>query len=235
MQSRNVGLRLAVVVAAMLALLAPSTPAVAADVSLRVEPPTVTVAEGGSFTIRVIQEAPGATSGAQATITFDPDLLAVEAVARGAAYADAPIFLPADMTAAISAANSSGRLATVAAALIPPGSVPAGPAEFLVVTFRAVGCGTSELGLPVGPLDGSMIDGSEATYGGELPVVATGGTVTTCVAGGDAPADSSPPASGPGPAAADGGPPWLVIGRLGAIAVAAAAGIAWLARGRARP
>jgi MYXO-CTERM domain-containing protein len=209
--------------------------AAAAGNTLRIEPATVAVAKDATFTVTVVQETEVATSGAQATITFDPALLQITSVTPGAPYASASLLLAAD-EAAIVAANKSGELKTAAAAFFPPGSVPAGEADFLVVEFRAISCGTVDLGLPVGPLDASLIDGREATFGDELTVATTGATVSTCAAGGDVPASPTPPAgsaASPTATTTDSGPPWPVIGLIG-LAVAIAAGGLWLARRRAR-
>jgi hypothetical protein len=161
---------------------APTPPPLPAGNSLRIEPWNSGVARSGTFTLKVVQKTDVATSGAQATVTFDPALLQVTAVTRGAPYASAPVFV-AGGPSAITAANSSGRLAGVAAAFLPPGSVPAGEADFLVIEFKAISCGQSELGLPVGPSDAALVDGRAATYGAPLEVATRGGIVTTCAAG----------------------------------------------------
>ena len=170
-------------------------PAAAADAMLRIEPVDVKVLEGAEFTIRIVQDASVATSGAQATLEFDPKILHIASVTPGAAYADAALFLPTDMAADVESANQTGKLVQVALAFTPPGSVPAGPAAFLVVRFRAVGCGISPLKLPSGgPRDAQMIDGRADSYGVEVaPLMTVAGSVTTCVAAGDVTSTSDEP------------------------------------------
>jgi hypothetical protein len=170
------------IASALLATLLLSAPVAAADATLTIEPPTVAVAEGSEFVVQVAQDAPVAISGAQASIDFDPATLQVVSVERGPAYAQAPIFLPQDMDATIRTANATGRLAQVAAALIPPSAVPAGGASFLVVRFRVVGCGETDLTLATdGGTNAQMISGVADVYGQEVPVATRGGHVTTCV------------------------------------------------------
>jgi hypothetical protein len=191
-------------------------PALAADPSLRIDPPVVNAGQGLIFTIRVMQDAAVPTSGAEATITFDPTILQVADVSLGSDYASAPIFLPQDLAAAIQKANLGGRLATVAAAFTPPGSVAAGPAEFLLVKFHVVGCGKTELKLPIGSVDAAMIDGRPDTYGNSVPVTTAGAEVTTCVA-----ADGvTPNITRPAVAATTTNPPALLVsGAAGLLAV----------------
>jgi len=223
---------IATVLAAVLGLVGVVAGASAAGDTLRIEPASTTVAKDATFTARVVQDAEVATSGAQATITFDPTLLQIMSVTRGAPFADAPVFVAGDATA-IAGANKSGKLAQVAAAFLPPGSVPPGDADFLVVEFKAVGCGRSDLGLPVGPGDASLIDGSAATYGSNLTVSTSGGTVTTCSAGGAAVASSASPATTPA-ADSSGGPPLLsVVFAVVAVIAIACAMAWWMRRSRA--
>ena len=175
-------------------------PAIASANSLRIDPPTQTVAQNGSFTVHVIQTADVPTSGAAATITFDPTVVQIQTVRYGPAYAEATVFSGASPIA-ITAANTTGSLVGVAAAFTPPGAVPPGEADFLDVTFGAIGCGTVSLGLPTGVADATLLDGREATYGNALPVSTIGGSVTTCV-------DASPSPSGePGGSAGPSAPP----------------------------
>jgi len=177
--------RIVTFLAVALAVLAVATGASAASNTLRIDPASTSVAEGGNFTIKVIQNASVATSGVSATITFDRTKVQVTTLTRGAPWASAPLFVAGD-AAAIAAANKSGKLKNVSAAFFPPGSVPAGDAEFITIEFKAVGCGQVKLGLPVGAVDGGMLDGRTNTFGSALKVTATGATVTLCSAGGSA-------------------------------------------------
>jgi hypothetical protein len=150
----------------------------AAGPTLRIQPGSVAVSKGTAFDVHIVQDASQAISGAQISLTFDPKVLQVARVAPGAGYADASVFLPSDMTAAIVVANQTGKLGTVAAAFVPPSSVPPGNRDFLVITLTAVGCGATRLGLPVGPADAVMLDGAAGTYGNTVGVATSEGAVS---------------------------------------------------------
>lgn len=172
------GLSLAVAIGASIGL----SPAAAADASLRIEPASAAVADGQTFEVQVVQQAPVATSGAQVSVQFDPKILQLVSVRLGSAYSAAPIFLPRSIDASIRTANESGHLAQVAAAFTPPDAVAAGTASFLVVRFRAVGCGETDLDLPTGgPFNAQMISGRHDDYGNPVAVITANGHVKTCV------------------------------------------------------
>jgi hypothetical protein len=197
---------LALAAAAIVAATVGAPGVAASGDTMRIEPPSQTVAEGSTFTVRVVHDASVRTSGAQATVTFDRAKVQVTAVTRGTPHAGAAIFAPSDIAGAIASANQTGRLATIATAFIPPDSVPAGDADFLVITFRAVGCGTSSLGLPAGPADAVLLDGREATYGNGIEVTTTGGEVTVdCPGGTPTPAEAPVRTPTPAGGAVDGG------------------------------
>jgi hypothetical protein len=208
-------------------------PVAAADATLRIEPAAVAVVKDGSFSVTVVQDAPLATSGAQVSLDFDPSILQVVSVSRAAGYANAPIFMPQDIDASIRGANLSGRLAQIAAAFTPPGAVSAGTSAFLLVKFRVVGCGQTDITLPSGgPFDAQMISGQSDLYGHEVRVSTSNGHVTTCV---------DPRAATAGAPdevlvdTADGAIPVGLIGAVGALAVIAASLIgAAIRRGRRR-
>lgn len=146
--------------------------------TLRVEPASTTgVALGADVSVTIAQNADTPTSGTQMGITFDQDMLQISSVTRATPFANAPIFLGAE-PAAIANANATGMLSTVAAAFVPPGSVAAGDADYLVIGFRAIGCGESGLDLPIGRANVVLLDGRESTYGEELPVRSIRGSVT---------------------------------------------------------
>lgn len=149
---------------------------------LRVDPQVLAVAKGEVFTLQVVQDSPVETSGAQASVDFDPGLLRIVSVDRGSGYATAPVFVPRDLQSTINAANTTGHLAQVAAAFTPPDFVPPGNASFLVVRFQAVGCGQTDVSLPTaGPFNAQLISGQPKGYGLEVPVTTAGAHVTTCV------------------------------------------------------
>jgi len=202
---RSAGIGLVAALALATILIAPVS---AAEATLRIDPPSIAVGPGSLFSVRVVQEPPVATSGAQVSLTFDPKILQVVAVTRGDAYASSPIFVPQDLDADIRAANASGHLAQVAAAFTPPDAVPAGAATFLLIRFRAVACGQTDLSLPTGgPFNAQMISGEGHGYGAPIVVVTAGGHVTTCAAPGAVTANVvDPVVNDPGAASAGGGP-----------------------------
>ena len=219
----GIGACLAVVAAALMTV----GGAVSADASgdtLRVEAPASSVAQGSTFDIRIVQKASVPTSGAQISLTFDPAVVRVTTVTRAQPYAGAQVFLGADK---IAAANEVGRLSTVAAAFLPPSSVPAGDQDFLIVGLKAISCGRSDLGLPVGAGDAALLDGTSTGYGKQLTVSTTPGVVSIC---GTATSSDAALNSGPTP---DGGSLAIPIVLTGlALAAIAGAGL-WFVRNRA--
>lgn len=221
------------VVSALALLTTVATPTGAAEEAmLRIEPATVGVARGGSFTVKVVQDAPLPISGVQASIDFDPAIVQIESVALGTRYVSAPIVLPEDIEATVLAANTTGRLAQIAAAHTPPDAVPPGAATFLVVRFRAVGCGETDLALPArGPFDAQMISGQSDVYGREVPVSTAGAQVATCVGPTAITADASD-LDTDGAALTDS--PVGLLGAGGVIAAGLLGGLAWRSRRRER-
>src|SRR5262245_53050456 len=110
MQSRR-AVRLALIVAVAAATLGLATGASAAGVTgtVRLDPATVAVDNGGSFSLKIISNAAVPISGVSATITFDKSILQVISITRAAAWASAPLFLAADAKA-IATANQKGKL-----------------------------------------------------------------------------------------------------------------------------
>ena len=229
----NEGMRLALAIGAavVLATAVAGTRAAAAGADLKVDPPSVAVAKGQVFALQVVQDSPVATSGAQASVDFDPSLLQVVSVERGAGYSLAPVFVPHDLQADIKLANATGHLAQIAAAFTPPDAVPAGTASFLIVHFRAVGCGQTAISLPTsGPFNAQMISGQSSVYGADIPVTTSSGRVTTCV-GPDVVSEgdvASGQAAAPDPSA-----PVAIAGVAVGVAIAAAVG-AFVFRSRRR-
>jgi hypothetical protein len=170
----------------------------AAGNTIRLDPAITQVANGATFSIKVIQNAAVATSGTTVSIGYDKAVLQVTSVIRGSAFASAPLFLAGD-GAAIANANKTGKLKGVAAAFFPPTSVPAGEQEFITVGFKAVGCGTVNMTVLITQkqTESAMLDGRTATYGNTIKLTATGATVTVCEggAGASAPAGASAGAS----------------------------------------
>ena len=171
------------------------TGASAAGPTIRIEPHNQSVAKGATFTARVVENATVPLSGVQVTVVFDRTKVQITAITRGPAWVDAGIQQPGNLTKAITTANSTGKLKTVASAYLPPDSVPVGDNDFLQITFAAVGCGAVNLSLPVGPADAYMIDGRDPTYGNNVKGVTTvGGRVT--ITGATCPIATPKPSSG---------------------------------------
>jgi hypothetical protein len=225
---------LGLVAAVALAAAAAGATAAVGSARLSITPASIVVAKGETFAIRVVQDAPVATSGAQASIDFDPTILQVVSVQRGAAYAASPVFVPSDIAADIRSANTSGHLAQVAAAWTPPDAVPPGPADFLLVEFMATGCGASDLRLPsTGPFNAQMISGVSGAYGTEVKVGTDSSHVVTCVG-----ADKVTSSAGQAPSsAAAGGTPIAAVvgGAAGLVALALLGGLTVRARRRVQP
>ncbi|HYO42976.1 MAG TPA: hypothetical protein VES19_07215 [Candidatus Limnocylindrales bacterium] len=169
----------------------------AAGNTLRIDPASSSIAKDSTTTIKVIQSATVATSGAQVTLTFDKAKVQVVTVARGAPYASSTLFLGADATA-IASANKSGKLKTVAAAFLPPASIATGDQEFLAIELKAIGCGQVKLGLPVGSADATMLDGRASSYAANLKVATTGATLTVTGCSDAGPGSSAPASSDSG-------------------------------------
>jgi hypothetical protein len=162
------------------------------------------VTQGGSFSVKVIANATVGMSGVQATVTFDKTKLQLTTATRAAAWDGAAILQPANLATAITTANTSGKFKKIAAAFLPPDFLPSGDQDFLSLTFKAIGCGPATIGLPIGPEDGLVLDGSDATYGATVKgTKGVGATVTIggCTAapspsaGASAAASASPGAS----------------------------------------
>ena len=164
--------------------------------TIRIEPATQTVQKDASFTVRIVGNASVPLSGLGASITYDKAKLKITNVVRGPSWLDAQVNVPANIQTAIATANTKGKLLALASAYFPPDAVPPGDADFVTVTFTAIGCGRVTLGLPVGPLDGTMLDGRDATYGKVVKPTTTAGKVTVQ---GDCPV-ATPKPSGTSPA-----------------------------------
>ncbi len=186
-------------------------PAFAQSGSLRIDPPSQTVAEGEPFTVKIIQSADVTTLSAQTNVLFNPAVSQINSVQVGPSYTDA-LFLygvqsdgsAASIEAAIAAANGSGVLRNIATFFTPgAGSVPPGDTEF--VTIGMTGTGAGQTALELAPLDPvpnqppgfyfspvEMLD--EA--GIKIPVSVQNGEVTvTGGGGGDAPTPTEAAAS----------------------------------------
>lgn len=177
---------------------AADSPSPSAAATLRIDPPSINVNAGQTFTVNVIQNAAVATTGAQTNLEFDQSLLQVVDMKPGPAYSQG-LFLFGSSTdgtnksvaAELAAANKSGAVRNVATFLLPGSStVPAGDAVLVTFTLKALGGASGSVNLGLQPLiDGplSMLDAN----GVPLTVAATGSSVTI----GSSAAGGSPAAS----------------------------------------
>lgn len=155
-----------------------------------VEPAT---GPGGTFTVNVVSNADVATTTFQATVKFDPALLQIVSVSRPATgWGATPNFVgptgdltvAANLAAAVAIANGSGELATVAAFLTPPATIPAGADQgFLDITFQVIRCpspitATTDISLKTsaGGADTQVLDAS----GDPAVLTVVKSTVTPC-------------------------------------------------------
>ena len=195
-----------IVTAATLIVAAParSTPVFAASGSIAVTPATQPVAPGGSVTVTLTQSSAAGTTGAEATITFDPTIVQLQDVQPGPAYASATLLfgsVPGGATR-----QHAGQPPTVAEEALRrrirrassptrrrswrpgTGTVPAGDNAFLVLTMQAVAAsGTSPISL-------SKLEMLDDQYS-DLTVTSTDGAVVVGGAGAPPPAPSAPAAA----------------------------------------
>jgi hypothetical protein len=136
--------------------------ALAASATIRVDPATQTVPPGAPFTINLIQSADVPTSGAQATISFDPSFLQIVDIQPGPGYASTDLLAsplpdpnsptgvgdPVTLDQAIQNANQVGKLIKLAAFLSPgSGTVDPGDNVFVTLTMMATTPGTAPIQL----------------------------------------------------------------------------------------
>ena len=182
--------------------------------TLRIDPPSVKVDGGETFTLNIVQSAPVPTTGAQTNVVFNPVFVHVVDVKPGPAYsAGVFVFGSADdgssgsVEAAIAKANETGILANVAAFLLPgSGSVPPGDAVFLTLTLQAQHGGGGSTALVLRGAPGlnnvAMLDAN----GAELAVTTTQGMVVVAASAGGASQSATPAGvASPTPGAGGGG------------------------------
>jgi hypothetical protein len=159
-----------IVVLAAASAIALPLDAFAAGNTLSLNPGAKSVGTGASFTVAVVGSSAGTVGGTSASVTFDKTLLHVTAIAKGADWVGGSALwagwpTPVNMTAYLGTANTNGKIPLIGAALL-GGSLPAGNHTLFTVTFQALAPGFAVAGLPIGPVDGAMIDGT----GGSLTV-----------------------------------------------------------------
>jgi hypothetical protein len=210
----NLRLRLAAFGAAGLllgGLMVPASALAAGSGSLKVSPVTSTTSTGATFTVDVVANANVPISGAQATLSFDKTRLQVTSITGAGPWAaDGATLIgfpnSANMAAAVTQYNTSGKVggsprgALAAFFFANATSEPANTdVPLFTVVFQVTACGDSSLGLAIGPIDGSMIDGTiGSTYGYSIPVTSTSGSVVNPCPG-QSPSPTAPSASSPSP------------------------------------
>ena len=127
--------------------------------TLKIDPPSLTVAPGQTFVVNVIQSSTVPTTGAQVNVTFDPTLVQLKDFELGPAYTaanaifafgNADLGTSGDKGAAITRANKGGTLENAAGFLLPgSGTIPAGDTVFLKITLvgQTTKTGQTNLGL----------------------------------------------------------------------------------------
>jgi hypothetical protein len=109
--------------------------------AMYVDPPAQTAPPGAAFTVTVHQNSTVATSGAQATIHFDPNLAQITTITRGSAYTGSTLLVgvvPNTGSLAITEANTTGVLKGFAVYFSPgAGAAPAGDQPALVLSMHA--------------------------------------------------------------------------------------------------
>ena len=153
--------------------------------TMYIEPGDQAVPPGSEFTVRIMQNAGVPSSGAQATLGFDPGFMQIVDVQPGEPYGGTDLIARGALGDVVAEANTTGVLSCIATFFLPgTGSVPAGDQEFLVLTFRAITPGVS----PIAFLEDSCVQdgGIEANrwfgimvdeQGGEIPVTVQNGQV----------------------------------------------------------
>ena len=194
---RHTGLGVVAVMASLLAAIvaAPTTVLAGGTGVLSVGPASTTTTTGSTFTVTTVARATVPISGAETPLTFDRTRLRVTSIAKagpwaadGAAYIGFPT--TANMAAAIAAYNDAGRVSSypavkggIAAAFLD--GVTNEPANtdvpVLAVTFEAIACGSSTLGIPISDIEGAIIDGRSPLpsdgYGFAVAITSAPGTV----------------------------------------------------------
>ncbi|HYO44890.1 MAG TPA: hypothetical protein VES19_16955 [Candidatus Limnocylindrales bacterium] len=191
-RSRLATLALAMVAVAAVSLPA-AVPALAAGTgTVKLTPSTQPAAGPGStFQLQVVSNAGVDTSGIQASVAFDKSVLQITQVARpaGTAWGTAGVFIgtkgdlsvAANMNAQIVDANGNGKLASVAASVVPPAANLVANADqvFLTVTFLVIACpagATTDVTLPTGAADTVLNDAA----GDAVTVSVQAATITPC-------------------------------------------------------
>jgi hypothetical protein len=173
-------------------------PVHAASASIAVTPASAGVAPGGTVAVTLTQTSDGGTTGAEATVTFDPSIVQLVDVQAGPVYAGASLLFgrvpgsdtgqagqPQTPEEAVVEANQTGVLLNATAFFAPgTGTVSAGTNPFLVLTMKAVApAGTS-------PITLSKMEMLDDQYS-DLVVTGTDGAVV--VGGAPAPAPTTAP------------------------------------------
>ena len=138
--------------AAALLLLQTMRPAEAASGSMRVSPATQTISPlQTNFDVTLVQNSTATTNGAQTDLVFNRTIMEIMSVSLGSGYSGGSLIMGNSgqtHAQAIAEANSTtGILENIAAFLTPPGTVPPGDANFVVITMRGKICGRSALTL----------------------------------------------------------------------------------------
>ena len=121
----------------------------------------------GLFTVTIQTNTNVAISGAQSDYTFDQNKLRVVGVVRGPAWNNANFVMgiaPQTHQQAIAESSTTGRLKNIGLFFDPGvGTVPVGTHSLVVITMRAIQCGSNTLGVSLGEI--LDVNGDPATVG----------------------------------------------------------------------
>ena len=122
--------------------------------TVQISPSSQTVP--GTFTVTIQTNTNVAISGAQSDYTFDQNRLRVVSVVRGPVWNNASFVMgvaPQTHAQAIAESSTTGRLKNIGLFYEPGvGTVPIGTHSLVVITMRAIQCGSNTLGVSLGEI-----------------------------------------------------------------------------------
>ena len=162
-------------------VLVPATALAAGSGTLSLSQSSISTTTGSTFSVDINSQATVPMAGASASIDFDKTKIQIVSVTQGAGWNVAGTSWVTPSVSTIATANSTGHLPAIAAFFADGTStLPAATNKVLAtVTFFATATGSASISLPTSGADASAIlDGTAATYGTPVSLIATGGTAT---------------------------------------------------------
>jgi hypothetical protein len=170
---------------ALCLLLLSTSGASAASASLTVDPASVTKNPNDTFTLTLKVTSDVPLGGAATNVQFNPLVVQLTDIAKGSAFDGAQLIVGVapnnTKELAIADANATGTLKQVTTYFNAGSSAPAGTNDFVVLTMKAVGGGTTAISLvSIGSQTQQPFYPMETTDAGgnKVPVTATAGSVT---------------------------------------------------------